>query len=190
MSGRRGAATALACIAVALAACGGAPASAPPNAAPTRPPGMTIDCGDVPEDACTVVAAEYGSDVGQVVELTVRCVARTCTVASGDVETGLRYASGRRMSHGRAWGAVQQDPGVPPAPPVAAPRPAPLCVGIARARCIEMAQAGDIPLGAPGVMTITVRCARRGCADSAGEGETVVRFVDGTHSTVGWTYGG
>lgn len=187
MTARRAALTG---IALALAACGGDLTSALPTTAPSRPPGMTIDCGDVPDDACTVVAAGYGTGSDQVIAITMRCTAPTCSTASGKTEIGLLYASGQRMSHGTDWGAVQEDPAPRPAPLAGAPQPAPVCIGIAPARCIEMAQAGDVPLGAPGVTSITVRCTRGSCVDAAGDGETFIRFQDGTRSTVGWSYGG
>lgn len=190
MIGRRCVAAVLTGLAIAAVACGGETASAPPSSIPSRPPWMTIDCGDVPDDACALVAAGYGTSADRVTAISMRCVARTCSAASGKTEIGLLFASGQRMSHGSDWGAVQEDRAPRPAPPAGAPRPAPVCIGVAPERCLEMAQAGDVPLGAPGVTLITVRCTKGSCVEAAGEGETITRFEDGTRSTVGWSYGG
>lgn len=153
---------------------------------------MTVDCRDVAGDACTMVAAEYGGGVGanEVMELTMRCVAQTCTTTDGKVEIGLLNASGQRMSHGYDWGADQENAALAPVAPVAAQLPAPVCLGVVGARCLEMARAGDIPMGAPRVTVITVRCTKGSCTDGAGEGETTLTFDDGTRSIVGWGYGG
>jgi len=52
-----------------------------------------------------------------------------------------------------------------------------------------MASAGDVPLGAPAVSVVTVRCTTPRCSETDGDGETTLTFEDGTRSIVGWTYG-
>ena len=173
-------------LAMAVPGCEINTANPTPVAMATRPAGMTVDCGDVAEEPCTNVAATYGEMQGgrRAIGIAMRCDVSTCTSASGRVVIGLLSADGVRMSHGTTWGS--EPAGGLSNAPLPAPVVAPRCVGVPNARCFEMASAGDVPLGAPPVSVVTVRCTKGPCADGAGEGETTITFEDGTRSIVGW----
>ncbi len=69
---------------------------------------------------------------------------------------------------------------------------APLCLGVARATCLEMAATGLDDTGpgggvGPAVVRITVRCTAV-CTPRQGEGETRIDFADGTNAITGWGY--
>jgi len=183
-------AVALLLLAVAVPGCGMTTANATPVVMATRPAGMTVDCGDVAEEPCTNVAATYGEMQGdrRAIGISMRCDVSTCTSASGRVVIGLLSADGVRMSHGTTWGS--EPAGGLSNAPQAAPAVAPQCVGVPNTRCFEMARTGDVPMGAPAVSVVTVRCITPRCTETGGDGETTITFDDGTRSIVGWTYGG
>jgi hypothetical protein len=173
---------------VALLGCSNEPGIQPSPVAVTRPPGMVVDCGDVPEPACTEAAAGFGSFANgeRVIQMVMRCNVSPCTASGGQAELGMRFASGERMSSGHAWGATS---GSGSTIPQDVSSVAPLCQGVPAAFCAEMATSGGLPLGAPDVATVTVRCLSPECSAGEGTGRTTILFSDGTRMRFEWGYG-
>lgn len=166
-----------------LVACSG-PNAAATQAAITLPPGMRLNCGDVPEPRCTGLAVTYPSVLDDAVtELTMRCSSQVCTESDGRVDIGLLTETGLRVATPDTWGSPTVPADVPPGG-VDVP---PVCLGVPDAQCAEMGSAAR-PVGAPPVSRIVVTCSTA-CTPASGEGQTRVHFVDGTRMLSSWGYG-
>lgn len=153
-------------------------------------------CEGVPAAMCAQILEDARRDApegaGDVVGIAIRCTIPRCTEGSGEVAVTVTYADGRTISSSQGW--AQAAPAAPDPPgepgnsgPTALPVE-PTCAGVAREPCLEMGGLwfDDAPPGAVPV-SILVRCTST-CDELRGDGETVVRFADGTSQSVGWSY--
>lgn len=145
-----------------------------------------IDCRNVPAQHCQIALADArAGSASRLTELVVRCTSPSCTPVEGEVDVEASWAGGNGASWSFGWSADEPArPGVhgPPGPlPVQ-----PVCLGVPDEACRQQAISG-MPRGGPRVESITVRCTTV-CTPAKGEGETVVRLVDGTSETSNWSY--
>ena len=150
-----------------------------------------MHCAGVPAAMCVSMRADAQRDAppgaGAVVGIDIRCTT-SCTEAAGDVTVVVTYANGQTVESGQGWASPVGTPGeMPIVDPTTLPVE-PVCVGIDRERCLEFAAASlDAGPGGPVPVSIVVRCTAI-CDLSKGDGETVVRFADGTSRIGGWAY--
>jgi hypothetical protein len=175
-------------LAVSLAACDLATASA----VPAGPP---VDCRGIPVGTCQGIVADARTNAGPgAVPVNIRavCLDAACTNASGNVQVDILYSTGRRDSYTMGWAGPA--PGMPEGPGVVLELPvAPVCQGIAPEPCLERARE-SLPVDEAGALSggqivrIVVRCTASSCTDARGDGDTVITFADGTTTTASWSY--
>jgi hypothetical protein len=160
-----------------------------PEVEPLTPVGEArIDCQGVPPQHCqTALDDARAGSTSPLVELIVRCAAPPCTLQQGQIDVQARYADGGQSRSTSGWGVAAPAPGVQE-PPVILPVE-PMCLAVPDTTCLELATSAmsGLPRGGPAVASITVRCTAT-CTPTNGEGDTVVRFADGTSITSGWGY--
>jgi invasion protein IalB len=173
-------------------------ASAPPFVLP--PQDWQVACQGIEPEPCRDMAEGIASsrrpNDPPLHTVLVRCTAGPCTRAGGSGETVLVFADGSSRSVG-SWSystgeAAPQE--VPPPPP---PRPAGdwqlVCQEVPRSQCEEFAESSFEAINATGdeLASITVSCTSRSCTATAGRGDTVATFVNGSQMAVGsWEYAG
>jgi hypothetical protein len=188
---------ALALVALAIAACGGAPTVGGPVASPQ------ITCTGLPPEKCDEAVKSVARSLPgeHPIAIEVTCSSGACTLANGFMDTVVTLPDGRQL-HGitLSWGdGTQGGGGFPvPAPPVPmppggpgvvpAPAVAPICQGVPVAQCTDMGLSMSAEAGHGDVLKIVVRCLKVPCTAKSGEGDTVYTYMDGTTSTSNWGY--
>lgn len=172
-----------------VVACGGA-APADPTAT------ARIDCTGLPAVRCDEAVASVARSLpnDHPVRIEVRCISEPCTESSGAMETTVTMVDGRQLhANPLTWSDASATGGgaVPPGQPAGGPGQVrlpvePTCQGVPLATCRDMGSNFESGHGA--VVSILVRCTINPCTATAGQGDTVITYADGTQSTGGWGY--
>jgi len=138
-----------------------------------------IDCGGVPDGACTEQADRLAQQAGgsaRTVSLTCRLAA--CTRAAGAGTATITRADGSSVV--LAW-SYSGDPG---------PQPVPVCVGLAHDVCLARV-AENIGNVSPTrhIVAIDVTCTTH-CDDAGGDATLVFRAADGNTDQMTTSWGG
>jgi hypothetical protein len=147
-----------------------------------------VVCVGVPNQPCRQAFDITGEVPGRVAQVVVQCTAPVCTIQNGEADVTVVFIDGHRESSGYGWAGAGA--GAAPAPiPVKPPVPlaiTPVCLGVPRPQCLDMAATGPEGEGVgPEVASITVRCSDV-CTDG-GSGQTTYEFKDGRPSvTIMW----
>jgi hypothetical protein len=156
------------------------------------PPVVGQRCEGVPAHVCAdIIAGAHENkldDEAGIAGIWIRCAAQACTEEAGEAAFTVTYLGGRTLQGSQDWMAAAPA-GVNPAPDPTPLPMEPVCVGVAQGACLERAAEG-IDLGLPGnpvPVSILVRCTTT-CGPDNGDGETVVRWADGTSNTTSWSY--
>ena len=154
-------------------------------------------CEGVPARTCARILEDEEANAldpaAGVVGIEIRCSVTACTEASGEATIKVTYADGRTVTGSQGWASAPEAPVAPPGgapPPEPTPLPvAPVCVGVARDQCVAFAAEGlgEVQAGNPEPVSVVVRCTST-CDEGNGDGETVVRYVDGSSNSIGWSY--
>lgn len=166
--------------------------------APGQPaPAIGHVCEGVPAGICAQILEDEEANAldpaAGVVGIEIRCSVTSCTEASGEATVKVTYADGRTVTGSQGWASAPAAPvaplgGAPPTEPTPLPVE-PLCVGVDRDQCVPFAAEGlgELQPGNPEPVSVMVRCTTT-CDEGEGDGETVVRYVDGSSNTIGWSY--
>jgi hypothetical protein len=176
---------------LAIAGCSAPVANGGPAASPR------ITCLGVPAEKCDEAVASVARSLpnSAPVSIDVSCVAGTCTLESGAMDTVVTLGDGSQLrSTTLSWDDGGQGGGggvgpAQPAPPAPALPVAPQCVGVPLESCQSIAQSAA-NMGGQAVIQIVVTCTKMPCTDKQGEGDMVVTFADGTTNKSGWGYAG
>lgn len=151
----------------------------------------TIECLGIPERTCQeiVTEARRNAEPGSV-PLSIRAACRSpqCTIQNGEVDIEVAYSNGSGQAWSMGW-ASAEGPGVAPDPGAPVVPGEPVCLGVPALTCRDLAESSSSadPQGRE-ISSITVRCRAVPCTTTAGSGDTLVEFVDGTSIMTEWSY--
>lgn len=161
--------------------------------APTAPEILApvIECLDIPERTCQeiVTEARRNADSGSIpVSIRASCSVPPCTLQNGEVSIEVDYSNGNTQAWGMGWSQAEE-PGVAPDPGEPAVPGEPVCVGVPAVTCRDLAASASSadPQGRE-ITSVTVRCRAVPCTATAGAGDTLVLFGDGTSALTEWSY--
>jgi hypothetical protein len=162
-----------------------------PAAAPVSPAvDPQVVCQGVPDVVCKDASNSTSVGGGSVAQILVRCTASVCTEETGEAAITVTFLDGRQEQSGYGWSGAEPGP-AQPIPVITPPTLAvqPVCQGVPRERCLEMATTGLNGASADTVTSITVHCDTT-CTLANGQGQTKYEYAPGAPSTTAsWVYG-
>lgn len=150
-----------------------------------------IECLGIPERTCQeiVTEARRNAEPGSVpLSIRATCSIEPCTIQNGEVSIEVTYSNGNTQAWGMGW-AGAEEPGVAPDPGAPIVPGEPVCLGVPALTCRDLAESSmSADLQGREIASVTVRCRAVPCTTTAGSGDTLVAFVDGTSILTEWSY--